>query len=115
MVTCSAARRRSTRRGVGTGKTVTVTGITLSGAAAGELHAGEHDGDDDGGHHGGDADADGDGGEQGLRRDDDGDGDSCTLTGVVGGDVVTCSAARRRSTRRSVGTGKTVTVDAASR
>ena len=35
---------------------------------------------------------------------------SCTLTGVVGGDVVTCSAARRPSTRASVGTGKTVTV-----
>ena len=37
---------------------------------------------------------------------------SCTLTGVVGGDVVTCSAARRASTRAGVGTGKTVTARA---
>ena len=36
---------------------------------------------------------------------------SCTLTGVLGGDVVSCTPARRPSTPRAVGTGKTVTVD----
>ena len=38
-----------------------------------ELHAGEHDGDDDRGDHGRDGDAGGDGGEQGVRRDDERD------------------------------------------
>ena len=59
---------------VGTGKTVTVTGITLSGPAASNyILAGQHR-DDDGRHHRCHGDGDGDGGEQGLRRDDDGDG-----------------------------------------
>ena len=42
---------------VGTGKTVTVSGLTLSGAAAGNYTLASHDGDDDGGHHGRGADA----------------------------------------------------------
>ena len=34
---------------MGTGKTVTVSGLTLSGAAAGNYTLSSHDGDDDGG------------------------------------------------------------------
>ena len=68
-----AARRPSTTATVGTGKTVTVDRDHAERRGGRQLHAGEHDGDDDGGHHGGDADGDGDGGEQGLRRDDGGD------------------------------------------
>ena len=58
---------------VGTGKTVTVSGLTLAGADAGNYTLATHDGDDDGGDHRADRDADGDGGEQGVRRDDERD------------------------------------------
>ena len=40
---------------VGTGKTVTASGLTLTGAAAGNYTLSSHDGDDDRGDHGGDA------------------------------------------------------------
>ena len=76
----------------------------------GQLHAGGDHGDDDGEHHGGDADADGDGGEQGLRRDAGAPTASCTLTGVVGSDVVTLHGGTATFDTASVGTGKTVTV-----
>ena len=39
---------------VGTGKTVTVSGLTLTGAAAGNYVLSSTHGDDDGGHHGAD-------------------------------------------------------------
>ena len=39
-------------KNVGTGKTVTVSGITHQRGRRGQLHAGEHDGDDDSEHHG---------------------------------------------------------------
>ena len=55
MVTCTPARRRSTPASVGTGKTVTVDGLTLTGAAAGNYALATHDGDDDGGDHRADA------------------------------------------------------------
>ena len=53
---------------VGTGKTVTVSGLALSGAAAGNYALACDDGDDDGGHHRGDGDAEDRRGQQGLRR-----------------------------------------------
>ena len=40
---------------VGTGKTVTASGLTLTRRGGGQLHAVVDDGDDDGGHHGADA------------------------------------------------------------
>ena len=52
MVSCTGTAAFDTAS-VGVGKTVTVSGLTLTGAAAGELHAGEHDGDDDRDDHGG--------------------------------------------------------------
>ena len=73
VVTCAGTATFDTAS-VGTGKTVTVTGITLSGGAAGNYALSSHDRDDHGEHHGGDADGDGDGGEQGLRRHDGDDG-----------------------------------------
>ena len=86
---------------VGTGKTVTVTGLTLSGAGGRQLRARRDDGDDDGGHHGGDADPGGGRGEQGVRRHDRRHASpSCTLSGA--GRRATSSAARtarRPSTR----------------
>ena len=60
---------------VGSGKPVTVTGLTLGGRVGGELHAGEHDRDHDRQHRRGGADGHGDSGEQGIRRDGDRDGD----------------------------------------
>ena len=62
-------------KNVGTGKTVSVTGISISGTDADELHV-QYDGVDDGRHHGASVDGERDGNEQGLRRDDDGDGDA---------------------------------------
>ena len=56
VVTCSAAAATFDTATVGTGKTVTVTGITLGGAAAGNYTLASR-GDDDGEHHGGGADA----------------------------------------------------------
>ena len=64
-----------TDKNVGLGKTVTVTGLDLTGDGDGKLRFGERLGQPDGGRHGEDADGqrrDGDG--QGLRRDDGGGG-----------------------------------------
>ena len=102
------ARRRFDTPSVGTGKTVTVTGLTLTGAAAGNyvlssttatttaaitaltvtpaITA---------------ANKVYDGTTSATLT-------SCTVTGALGDDVVRAPA-RRRSTRRRVGTGKTVT------
>jgi hypothetical protein len=49
----------------GSGKPVTVSGLTLTGAAAGNLHAGA-DGGDDRHDHGGESDGDGDGGAEAV-------------------------------------------------
>ena len=65
MVSCTGTAAFDTAS-VGAGKTVTVSGLTLTGAAAGNYTLATHDGDDDGGDHGADRDAGGDGGEQGC-------------------------------------------------
>ena len=56
---------------VGTGKTVTASGLTLTGAAAGNYVLSSTTRDDDGGDYGGDGHAGDHGGEQGLRRHDE--------------------------------------------
>ena len=53
--------------------------------------------------------ADGDGVEQAVRRHTSATLTTCTLTGVISGDVVTCSGTATFDTPH-VGTGKTVTV-----
>ena len=69
-VTCAAAGASFGDANVGTGKTVTATGITLGGTARGQLRAVVHDGDNHGQHHGGDGDGERHHGQQqGVRRD----------------------------------------------
>ena len=67
---------------VGAGKTVTASGLTLTGAAAGNYVLSSHHRDDHGGDHGADGYTGDYGGEQGLRRHDERDahelhGDGC--------------------------------------
>ena len=52
-MTCGAGTATFSDANVGLGKTVTVTGITLGGAAASNYTLTSTSGDDDGGHHGG--------------------------------------------------------------
>ena len=92
---------------MGAGKTVTVSGLTLTGAAAGNYTLATHDGDDDGGDHGGDGDAGGDGGEQDVRRDDERDADELHAEwrggrrrGELHGHGGVCDGERGRRARR---------------
>ena len=94
---------------VGAGKTVTVSGLSLTGADAGNYALASTTATTTADDHGGDADAGGDGGEQDVRRDDERDGDELHADGVLGGDVVTCTGTAAFDTA-SVGAGKTVTV-----
>ena len=55
MVGCTRQRATFATAGVGAGKTVTVSGLTLTGADAGNYTLATHDGDDDGDDHRGDA------------------------------------------------------------
>ena len=110
----AAARQRDVRHGgVGAGKTVTVSGLTLERRGGGQLHADERHGDDDGRHHGGEPDGGGDGGEQDYDGTMSATLTSCTLSGVVGGDVVTCTGGAASFATAGVGMGKTVTVERA--
>ena len=72
VVTCSGTATFDTAS-VGTGKTVTVTGITLSGAAAGNYTLASTTATTTANITAVTLTRDGDGGEQGLRRDDGGD------------------------------------------
>ena len=56
VVSCTHSAASFASAAVGTGKTVTVTGLALSGADGRQLRSRVDDGDDDGGHHGEDAD-----------------------------------------------------------
>jgi hypothetical protein len=89
------------------GKTVTSSNLALGGAAASNYALSATTRDDDGEHHGRDADAGDHGDEQDLRRHVE-RAIACTLTGVVGTDVVSCSGTGSFDSA-AVGTGKTVT------
>ena len=109
-VTCTGTAAFDTAS-VGTGKTVTASGLTLTRRGGGQLHAVGDDGDDDRGHHGGDGDAGDHGGEQGLRRHDGGDAHELHGDGASAA-TWWRAPARRAFDTASVGTGKTVTVTA---
>ena len=64
VVSCTGHGDLRLTASVGTGKTVTVSGLTLTGAAAGNYTLATPDGDDDGGDHRADRHADGGRGEQ---------------------------------------------------
>ena len=93
---------------VGTGKTVTASGLTLTGAAAGNYVLSSTDRDDHRRDHGADGDAGRHGGEQGLRRDDGGDAHELHGDGRA---RRRCGGVRRHGgfDTASVGAGKTVT------
>ena len=94
--------------GVGTGKTVTASGLTLSGRVGCELYLVVDDGDNHGEHHRGERDGLGDGPEQGVRRRDRRDAAGCTPTGVI--NAMWSPARARRPCNRGRRAGKTVTV-----
>ena len=94
-------------KNVGTAKTVSVSGIPVSGSDASNYSV-QHDHNDDSGHHGPDADGERDRCEQGLRRTT-----TATVTlsdDRVAGDVFTDSYATATFANKNVGTGKTVSV-----
>ena len=94
-------------KNVGTGKTVTVTGIAPDRRRRRELHR-QHHGDHDGGHHAAGADGERDGPEQGLRRHHGRDRDPVRRSRR--GDDLTLSYATASFADKNVGTGKPVSV-----
>ena len=95
-------------KNVGTGKTVTGTGLGLAGADAGQLH-GQHDRHDHRRHHA----ATLTGSITAANKVYDGNTSatitSRTLTGVIGGDTVSYVGGTATFADKNVGTGKTVT------
>ena len=103
------ARRRSPRRGVGAGKTVTVSGLTLTGAAAGNYTLATHDGDDDGGDYRGPSRRPSRSPTSHTTATTSATIVSCPVSPTMGADQVACTGTASFTTA-SVGAGKTVTV-----
>ena len=109
VVSCTGTAAFATAS-VGAGKTVTVSGLTLAGAAAGNYTLATHDGDDDAAITAATVTPAVTAANKVYDGTTSATVTSCTLTGVVGGDVVSCTGTAAFATA-SVGAGKTVTVE----
>src|SRR5260221_257616 len=108
-VTCAAAAGTFASASVGTGKTVTATGITLGGTSAANYTLASTSATTTANITTATVTASVTAANKAYDQTTAATITGCTLTGVLGGETVTCSAAGGTFATAAVGTGKTVT------